>query len=38
MTVGQALFLGYVFGIVWLLGMQAIERYLDKKGQKENEH
>lgn len=38
MTVGQALFLGYVFGVLWLLGMQAIEKLIDKKGHKKDEH
>ena len=37
MTIEQASFLGFLFGVLWLLGMQGISKWIDKKGRKENE-
>lgn len=37
MTISQAVFLGFVFGILWLLGMQFIQKIVDKKGHNDDD-
>lgn len=37
MTIEQASFLGFIFGVLWLLGMQAIGKWIDKKGRENHE-